>query len=497
MDCLYCTSYLNPPLIKKKIGEKMKKKIINPQYEFLKSAISENSYIEDIETIKSWVRQQNEKVGVKIERIAFNNMRQWVIDPLTGALKHETGKFFSIEGISVSTNWGEVSRWDQPIINQPEVGYLGFIVKKIKGVLHFLVQAKIEPGNVNHVQLSPTIQATHSNYMQVHKGNKPLYLDYFQNVISENVLLDQLQSEQGARFLRKRNRNIIIHVNDEIPVYDNFIWLTLRQIKKLMKHDNLINMDTRTVISGIKYCELNENAIDIMQEVLNYNGSMNMGGFITSTVNSNYSLKSTTEIHHFITNIKSMYDLSVEKKSLKDIDEWVMSDDEISRGDGKYFKIIGVDVAISSREVKSWQQPMIQPCHNGICAFICKEINGIVHLIVQAKLECGNRDVIELAPTVQCLTGDYLNPQNQTPVFLDFVMKASDEQIVFDSLQSEEGGRFYKEQNRNIIVMADETFSEKLPDHYIWMTLNQLHYFNQFNNYLNIQARSLLSAFEL
>lgn len=79
----------------------------------------------------------------------------------------------------MATNWGRVASWDQPIINQPEVGYLGFIVKEFNGVLHFLMQAKIEPGNVNHVQLSPTIQATRSNYTQVHQGAKRYILSTF------------------------------------------------------------------------------------------------------------------------------------------------------------------------------------------------------------------------------------------------------------------------------------------------------------------------------
>lgn len=73
----------------------------------------------------------------------------------------------------------DVSTWDQPIINQPEIGFLGFIVKKIQGVYHFLMQAKIEPGNLNVVQLSPTLQATRSNYTRVHKGAIPKYLEYF------------------------------------------------------------------------------------------------------------------------------------------------------------------------------------------------------------------------------------------------------------------------------------------------------------------------------
>lgn len=41
---------------------------------------------------------------------------------------------------------------EQPIIIQPEIGYLGIICREINGVLHFLMQAKIESGNVNCVK---------------------------------------------------------------------------------------------------------------------------------------------------------------------------------------------------------------------------------------------------------------------------------------------------------------------------------------------------------
>src|SRR5690606_2055182 len=51
----------------------------------------------------------------------------------------------------------------------------------------------------------------------------------------------------------KRNRNIIIYVDKEVEVHENHMWMTLYQIKQLMKHDNLVNMDTRTVLSCIPY----------------------------------------------------------------------------------------------------------------------------------------------------------------------------------------------------------------------------------------------------
>jgi len=77
---------------------------------------------------------------------------------------------------------------------------------------------------------------------------------------------------------------------------------------------------------------------------------------------------------------------------------------------------------------------------------------------------------------------------------MDYVLQANREQIVFDTLQSEEGGRFFREQNRNMILIAGDEVPIELPEKFIWMTLNQLYTFLKFNNYLNIQARSLIAA---
>ncbi len=200
--------------------------------------------------------------------------------------------------------------------------------------------------------------------------------------------------------------------------------------------------------------------------------------------------KSVTQL----TNIKSNYDLEITTKPLHDIKDWIIKSDEILHKTSKYFKVIAVDVEIGNREVVSWSQPMIEPAQEGLCAFVCKEINGVLHFAVQAKLECGNHDIIELAPTVQCLTGNYRETKENTLPFLDYVLSVENEKIIYNSLQSEEGGRFYKEQNRNMIIIADDEIAEELPEKFIWMTLNQLHTFLKFNNYLNIQARSLIAA---
>ncbi len=459
------------------------------QLQFLRSALTKEGAKISTNRVANWIKEQNQKVNVEVNQIPFNDICKWQFDFNNVKLHHTTGKFFSVEGINVKTNIGNIPEWDQPIINQPEIGYLGFITKIFNGVLHFLVQAKIEPGNINYVQLSPTIQATRSNYMQIHKGKKPLYLDYFKFANSKQILLDQLQSEQGSRFLKKRNRNIIILTKEEIPEHENFLWLTLGQIKDLMAFDNLVNMDTRTVIAGIEFGNPED------ESYLNQVNHQSIGNkFLKSSTDSKNSFHKIDQIISFLTTQKSNSILEIEKTPLNKLRKWKLGNYDLVHEENKYFKVIGVEVKIENREVTSWHQPMIQPMQEGLCAFILKEINGTIHLAVQAKVECGNHDIVEFAPTVQCLTGNYRETKAGSLPFLEYVLNASKNQIIYDTMQSEEGGRFYKEQNRNLLIYVGEKFSNKLPDNYVWMTLSQILWFLKFNNFFNVQARSLIAA---
>jgi len=448
--------------------------------------------------VLDWLKRKTAENKAMIQQIPLHQLTQWYFSSDTGNILHKSGRFFSIDGIHIETNWGGVPVWEQPIINQPEIGCLGILTKNIKGVLHFLVQAKIEPGNINKIQLSPTLQATKSNYTRVHKGKSPPYLEYFTGDKNAIVLVDQLQSEQGSRFLKKRNRNIILEIpeNEDIPENDNFIWLTLGQIKKLISHDNTVNMDTRTVISGIHFGSYNHQAIRKLHlsRKINFKNPVNYH-LTHSLLNGESYLNDFNKIASWITGLKSKFELDVNLIPLKNVKEWKYDGISYNHEEKKYFSVIGLKVEIGNREVALWDQPMISPVQEGLIAFIVKEINGVYHFLVQAKLEAGNFDVLEFAPTVQCLTGNYREGSNEYSVpFVDYVLSAPKKQIWYSAMQSEEGGRFYKEQNLNIIVEAGDDFSVKVPENYCWMTLNQLLIFIRFNNYLNISARSLISA---
>jgi len=483
---------------KKNIYKDLEEDTIKKELSFLTSAMTEINPFMSAKMCLEWLQNKREKAKVNIKQIPFAQMDKWSFDEKTGNLFHETGKFFSIEGVYVKDYEEKFKEWSQPIINQPEIGILGIITKEFDGVLYFLLQAKIEPGNVNLFQLSPTIQATKSNFTRVHKGTGQPYLPYFTGDKKVKILVDQLQSEQGARFIKKRNRNIIVETEEDVIIDENYCWLTLAQIKKLMEIDNTVNMDTRTVISCISFGNYDIEMLLYNEIIANFsrNSSKFQKQLFYSFMDNKNSLHTMDSIMSWLTKLKAGHDIHVKRIPLKDISFWNKNEVQINHESGKYFSVIAVSVDIDRREVQYWTQPLLKPSGQGIIAFLIKKINGIYHFLVQAKFEPGNFDIIEMAPTVQCLIDSYRGSSvKEKPPFLDYVLNAKTEDIRYSALQSEEGGRFYQEQNRNLIIEVDNELSiEEIPENFIWMSLNQLSKFIKHNNYVNIQARSLIAA---
>ncbi|MGB0887831.1 MAG: NDP-hexose 2,3-dehydratase family protein, partial [Vicingaceae bacterium] len=277
-------------------------------------------------------------------------------------------------------------------------------------------------------------------------------------------------------------------VSSDVEVKEDFCWLTLGQIKQLLTHDNVINMDTRTVISGISFGNT-----ETLQELEENNNSE----FLISELDEANNLHSIEYIISWITKHKAFAELDVKQIPLNSIADWKKDEEAIYHEAYKYFSVIAVKAEIGNREVHSWTQPLVKSAQEGLIAFIIKKINGVYHFLVQAKLESGNFDIIELAPTVQCLTGNYRKGKNEYEVdFIDYVLNPgkNNATVLHSSFQSEEGGRFFKEQNKNMIIEVGDDFDVNVPDKYIWMTLHQIKTFIKFNNYLNIQSRSLLSV---
>lgn len=416
------------------------------------------------ESLLEWINHKNNALNATLVKCALTDQNNWFIDD-DFFLRNRDHSFFQVKGIKGTL---ENRFIEQPIIIQNEVGYLGFICKIIDETFKILIQAKIEPGNINKVQLSPTIQATESNFMQKHGGKIPPYFHFFEKGSVQHIIFDGKQPEQCSRFFNKFNRNIIFLTNEEIQVLPRFRWVTIGEIKKLLiTAPNVVNMDTRTVLSCLPLDDImgvfdakNDESKEMEKVILNHrrndNSSHTFCGLceLASWKNDNYSIKSLDENFPF----------SIQ-----------------------YFEI-----SIDDREVKRWTQPLAVANGQALFSTLACFIDGELMLMVSIISEIGAEKYSLFGPLIQRESNELNLPPKNANEELFFSKLSSKSNVAFDILQSEEGGRFYHEQNRNVLILVSpDEINRSVKNTYLisYKCIRKLIY----KGYVNIQMRSLIS----
>jgi len=393
--------------------------------------------------IKNWLKLQkkNHKMQVKVK--SLSTLKRWNYNDRE--IYHNSKKFFKIVGIKIKTNFFK-NNWEQPIIIQNDVGILGVIKNKKNN--KYLLQAKVEPGNINKLQLSPTVQATASNYKGVHGGKKVSYLNYFLDRKKESY---SNQFEQGFRFLYKYNTNILISLKKKITLKPGFFWFSLPEIEKLIKKKNILNMDTLSVFSS----------------------------FIKKTKVDN-PINNTNKFNNWIKRNDKIYYLRSKIVNFTKIKNWSFLKEKIIHKNNKHFSIIGVHAKTTHREVSEWDQPLLKCLHIGLTGFIVKKFNNTNHYLCRYMIKPGLKKSV-ISCTVN--TSDYKNfnkdknlSYEQRFLITNFFYnkKFRKKNTLFDNIISDEGGRFYHCEIRNIVVKLNEDLNIDLPDTYFWISQNQM-----------------------
>ena len=226
----------------------------NERIKTMLESIRDDNQINKLDYIIEWFNKKREESDMIVEEIGIKDLKKWNTDEKTGNISHDSKGFFEIIGVKVSNTFDrEVGKegWTQPMIAKNPGGILGILMKKINGVPHYLLQAKAEPGNIGKLQLSPTLQATTSNLLKAHGGKRPLFAEYFDESNNPKIIYAKWQSEDGGRFHLKSNYNMIVEIdkNTELNIPDYFIWITLYQIKQLLKIENFVGPHVRGIIS--------------------------------------------------------------------------------------------------------------------------------------------------------------------------------------------------------------------------------------------------------
>jgi oxidase EvaA len=204
----------------------------------------------------TWLEARRAEVPFAAQLIPLRQVANWRQDA-DGNFHHVTGQFFRIEGVRVESAPGvrEVSGWDQPILTQGEGGVLALLAREIesRGV-EFLLQAKADPGNVGYLQLCPTIQSTWENIRGLKGANRAPLIEFLEPSNNVRVVYRAKHNEEGSRFWRKSNENMILFVTETngLAVRENtYRWASLSQIKEMMLLDNIVGPYLRTVVAPL------------------------------------------------------------------------------------------------------------------------------------------------------------------------------------------------------------------------------------------------------
>ena len=230
--------------------------VINPdlilRLQTMVESIRDDNQINKLDYVIDWFNKKREESDMIVEEIGINDLDKWTVDKNSGNITHDSGGFFEVIGVKVSNTFDrEVGKkgWTQPMIGKNPGGILGILMKRINGIPHYLLQAKAEPGNIGKLQLSPTLQATTSNLLKAHGGIRPKFSEYFDEPKNVKIIYAKWQSEDGGRFHLKSNYNMIVEVDEDLNIPDSFIWVTLYQIKQLLKIENFVGPHIRGIIS--------------------------------------------------------------------------------------------------------------------------------------------------------------------------------------------------------------------------------------------------------
>lgn len=417
------------------------------------------------QTIRQWIDLLKKKSDFSIEYITFKKSTAWIFKK--GFLIHKSKHFFRIIGVEM--NFSDGSYLNQPLIDQREIGILGFLIYGKKTGNEILMQAKLEPGNVGLIQLSPTCQATRSNSECFHGGKKPPFIEYFKK--DQESVYDVLQSEQGTRFFKKRNRNVLAFVSKKILATKFHRWFKVSDILDLLKKDYFVNTDARSVL----VCGPWEKLLG-REPFTRYKK-----GFGSELLHSYQSKEEIIKLNDLKFSIRKKRK-KIEKQKiicLKKIINWTIKENGIFSNDEKKFNIRQVKIHTKGREVLNWDQPIAESLGEGRVCLICARKNGIVYFLFVASKEIGLYNKVELNPSITIAPGDD-NGQWQIPRGIS-MLKCH---------QSEEGGRFLQDTNVFEIIDVGDVYD--VSEGY-WLNLYQIKKLLNEPGWFTNEARSAIS----
>jgi oxidase EvaA len=401
--------------------------------------------------------------GFELKRVGADRTDQWALSD--GALQHVTGGFFSVNG--VRHPGGEAL-----LLYQPQAAVTGIVTARRDGLRHVLMQGRAEPGCLGEVQFGPTVQSTPANYMRAHGGASTPYVDAFIRFLPTiNLLQDTTQLDLGERYLFKTKRSIVLDATDMAEPQKAFIWAGPAQIREAVLESAFLNIDLRSVLA-----------------IMDWSADPDSGEVAPAAQCVRASLDRAPRAE---TLGAVMADLSRVPRvarpfmPLTDLANWQQTEMGWSEKTPEQgFAVDYFEVKAAYREVGHWVQPLINSASEGHAVLACRLRDGRLELCVRAAGETGLATSAALLPTHL----RYPGVEGPLPDWL----QAPGAKVLTSTVESDEGGRFFRDASRYELVLIDEARPPQ-PEGGHWLSVSELKVMLATSCLCSIQLRGLAS----
>jgi oxidase EvaA len=409
--------------------------------------------INDVKSAHSWVSQIDEQAQLKLTKASFQDCQNWQF--VDGSFHHATGSFFSVLGLSVAGSMGTEPDQHYAMIDQPEVGWLGLIVRRGREGIEWLLQAKTEPGNISASQIAPSIQATRSNYKQAHGGKPTAFLDLFKT--GSTFLSDGPNSEQGTRFLWKFNRNSVLALPKghdlDLDGLNHWAWCTSRTVRELLSEDYRINTDARSVVATAPWSLLSDG------KTL----------FCAPALEASYKQPlAPNQIAMYIARLHPLNIQSFPKwnsVALTELNGWQLKDEALIDPTNKP-AVSCFEINVKGREVDTWCQPFLLSTDNPDNVLFMRITPRGAEFFLRIYNELGFGARKEYGPSLHSLF--------DTPEDMQDWGSSLKVQELINLSQSDEGGRFMTADARYRVVLIDDASPRMTYPFGAWMSLSTI-----------------------
>jgi oxidase EvaA len=201
--------------------------------------------------------------------------------------------------------------------------------------------------------------------------------------------------------------------------------------------------------------------------------------------------RTAEDLETYVDYVRTKSRFQMESIDLSLQDDWVVRDDCLSHRTGGFFSLCGYRDVDKDFESLVLFQP--QGAFNGMAIAIR---NGKIHLLLQARVEPGNSDLVQYGPTVQSTPANYLRLHGgKKTAYLEYFFEyRAGVKVLENTTQLDLGKRYYQKTKLLSYVQLPEMV--ECEENTIWVPLDVAAEVVGYDNFFNTDLRSMLGVFD-